>query len=108
MDDPESENELRLPDRRRELETLVDLYRHGRLEYKLHKTLEFFLFMCFSSLHIGDVKRLQLEQFTDTSFTYFRMKLKTGNRNRLWFRFQTPSGITAQRDSRTAEKRASF
>ena len=59
-----------------ELETLVDLYRHGRLEYKLHKTLEFFLFMCFSSLHIGDVKRLQLEQFTDTSFTYFRMKLK--------------------------------
>lgn len=59
-----------------ELETLVDLYRHGRLEYKLHKTLEFFLFMCFSSLHISDVKRLQLEQFTDTSFTYFRMKLK--------------------------------
>lgn len=59
-----------------ELETLVDLYRHGRLEYKLHKTLEFFLFMCFSSLHIGDVKRLQLEQFTDTSFTYFRIKLK--------------------------------
>lgn len=59
-----------------ELETLVELYRHGRLEYKLHKTLEFFLFMCFSSLHIGDVKRLQLEQFTDTSFTYFRMKLK--------------------------------
>lgn len=59
-----------------ELETLVDLYRHGRLEYKLHKTLEFFLFMCFSSLHIGDVKRLQLEQFTDTSFTYFRMKLR--------------------------------
>ncbi|EJX00577.1 integrase [gut metagenome] len=59
-----------------ELETLVDLYRHGRLEYKLHKTLEFFLFMCFSSLHIGDVKRLQLEQFSDTSFTYFRMKLK--------------------------------
>lgn len=59
-----------------ELETLVELYRHGRLEYKLHKTLEFFLFMCFSSLHIGDVKRLQLEQFTDTSFTYFRMKLR--------------------------------
>lgn len=59
-----------------ELETLVELYRHGRLEYKLHKTLEFFLFMCFSSLHIGDVKRLQLEQFTDTSFTYFRIKLK--------------------------------
>lgn len=59
-----------------ELETLVELYRHGRFEYKLHKTLEFFLFMCFSSLHIGDVKRLQLEQFTDTSFTYFRIKLK--------------------------------
>lgn len=60
----------------KELTTLVSLYNSGELEYKLHKTLEFFLFMCFSSLHIGDAKKLQLEQFTDDHFTYFRMKLR--------------------------------
>lgn len=59
-----------------ELATLVSLYNTGQLEYKLHKTLEFFLFMCFSSLHIGDAKKLQLEQFTEDCFTYFRMKLR--------------------------------
>lgn len=60
-----------------ELGTLVKLYKEGELEYKLHKTLEFFLFLCFSSLHIGDAKKLKLEQFTNESFTYFRMKLET-------------------------------
>lgn len=59
-----------------ELRTLVNLYNDGELEYKLHKTLEFFLFMCFSSLHVGDAKRLKLEQFSETSFTYFRIKLR--------------------------------
>ena len=59
-----------------ELRILVNLYNGGELEYKLHKTLEFFLFMCFSSLHVGDAKRLKLEQFSETSFTYFRIKLR--------------------------------
>lgn len=59
-----------------ELSILVSLYNDGVLEYRLHKTLEFFLFMCFSSLHIGDAKKLQLEQFTEDYFTYFRMKLR--------------------------------
>lgn len=59
-----------------ELAQLVALYNTGELEYKLHKTLEFFLFMCFSSLHIGDAKKLQLEQFSEDHFTYFRMKLR--------------------------------
>lgn len=59
-----------------ELRTLLHLYSSGELEYKYHKTLEFFLFMCFSSLHVGDAKKLQLEQFSDDVFTYFRMKLK--------------------------------
>ena len=61
-----------------ELEKLVKLYQEGSLEAKYHKTLEFFLFMCFSSLHIGDAKTLKLEQFTNNSFTYFRIK----NRNK--------------------------
>lgn len=59
-----------------ELAKLVALYNTGELEYKLHKTLEFFLFMCFSSLHVGDAKKLQLEQFSENHFTYFRMKLR--------------------------------
>lgn len=59
-----------------ELAKLVALYNTGELEYKLHKTLEFFLFMCFSSLHVGDAKKLQLEQFSEDHFIYFRMKLR--------------------------------
>lgn len=59
-----------------ELAKLVALYNAGDLEYKLHKTLEFFLFMCFSSLHVGDAKELRLEQFSEDHFTYFRMKLR--------------------------------
>ena len=59
-----------------ELDRLLTLYKSGELEYKLHKTLEFFLFLCFSSLHVGDAKNLSLEQFSETSFTYFRLKLR--------------------------------
>lgn len=60
-----------------ELECLVRVYKEGELEYRLHKTLEFFLFLCFSSLHVGDAKKLKLEQFSEETFTYFRMKLET-------------------------------
>ena len=60
-----------------ELDRLVKVYKEGELEYKLHKTLEFFLFLCFSSLHVGDAKKLRLEQFSEESFTYYRMKLET-------------------------------
>lgn len=59
-----------------ELNKLIKLYTDGELEYKLHKTLEFFLFLCFSSLHIGDAKRLILEQFNQETFTYYRIKLR--------------------------------
>ena len=61
-----------------ELGELIKLYQEGSLVAKYHKTLELFLFMCFSSLHIGDAKALKLEQFTNDSFTYFRLK----NRNK--------------------------
>ena len=61
-----------------ELNKLINLYKDGCLLNKYHKTLELFLFMCFSSLHISDVKTLKLEQFTKNSFTYYRLK----NRNK--------------------------
>jgi site-specific recombinase XerD len=60
-----------------ELTVLINIYKEGLLEGKYHKVLEFLLFMCFSSLHVGDAKKLKLEQFTNDSFTYFRIK----NRN---------------------------
>lgn len=59
-----------------ELQILMKIYINGDLDYKYHKTLELFLFLCFSSLHIGDAKGLMLEQFSGDTLTYFRMKLK--------------------------------
>lgn len=59
-----------------ELNKLVNAYTNGELEHKYHETLEFFLFMCFSSLHIGDARKLKLENFSAEYFTYFRIKNK--------------------------------
>ena len=59
-----------------ELDKLLLLYKEGELKPNLHRTLEFFLFLCFSSLHVGDALRLQLEQFGERSFTYYRLKLR--------------------------------
>lgn len=73
-----------------ELGRLVSLYNSGELEYKLHKTLEFFLFMCFSSLHVGDAKKLQLEQFSEDYFTYFRMKLRNSKPEPIQIPISTP------------------
>lgn len=39
-----------------ELQALMELYVSRELEYKYNKRLELFLFLCFSSLHIGDFK----------------------------------------------------
>lgn len=60
-----------------ELNKFVQAYTTGQFEHKYHKTLEFFLFMCFSSLHVTDALHLKLEQFNGDSFTYYRVK----NRN---------------------------
>lgn len=59
-----------------ELKILLNVYKEGLFEEKLHKTLEFFLFMCFSSLHVTDARNLKLEQFTEESFVYFRVKTR--------------------------------
>ncbi|MCQ2065622.1 MAG: site-specific integrase [Bacteroidaceae bacterium] len=62
-----------------ELQDCMDLYMSGELDEKHHKSLEVFLLLCFSSLHIGDARRLQMEQFTEETFTYYRQKLETRN-----------------------------
>lgn len=59
-----------------ELQTLMKVYRSGILEEKHHNALQFFLYMCFSSQHVGDAKPMKLEQFGKETFTYYRMKLR--------------------------------
>lgn len=60
-----------------ELNKFVRLYKSKKLSPNKHKVLEFFLFLCFSSLHITDAKNLQIQQIGKRTFTYFRIK----NRN---------------------------
>ena len=60
-----------------ELNILTGMYKSHELTDNYHKVLEFFLFMCFSSLHITDAKRIRIEHISPTSFTYYRVK----NRN---------------------------
>lgn len=60
-----------------ELYILIDLYKKKTLTSSQQKILQFFLFLCFSSLHISDAKRLRIEQFGTKTFTYYRIK----NRN---------------------------
>lgn len=62
-----------------ELQIFIDAYLDGKFDPVYHQVLEFFLFLCFSSVHIGDAKQLRLEQFTGDSFVYFRMKTKNSN-----------------------------
>lgn len=57
-----------------EIKILMDLYKKGTHPH--HKTLEFFLFMCFSSLHVTDARNLRIEQFNDLSFVYYRVKTR--------------------------------
>lgn len=60
-----------------ELRILVDLYHANTLTQNYQEVLQFFLFLCFTSLHIGDAKSLRIEQIGTKNFTYFRIK----NRN---------------------------
>ena len=59
-----------------ELLRLTSLYRSGRLEECTQNVLRFFLFLCFTSLHIGDAKVLQISQFTRNELRYTRGKTR--------------------------------
>ena len=60
-----------------ELSQFIRLYHAATLPTNLQHTLSFFLFMCFSSLHITDARMLCLEQISNGILTYYRIK----NRN---------------------------
>lgn len=58
-----------------ELTTLLYMYKREECPGNMHLVLEFFLFLCFSSLHIGDAKALTIEQIGKEEFYYIREKL---------------------------------
>ncbi|WP_321517419.1 site-specific integrase [uncultured Bacteroides sp.] len=60
-----------------ELQILVKLYNSNTLDSRLHETLRFFLFLCFTSLHISDARTLKIEQVYNKTLNYTRIK----NRN---------------------------
>lgn len=62
-----------------ELKQLLQIYESGTLSLVKHQSLEVFLFLTFSSLHIGDALSLQMEQIGERSFTYYRIKLENRN-----------------------------
>ena len=59
-----------------ELQRLVELHRTHAFYGTTHDVLEFFLFLCFSSLHISDAKALTIEQIKEDEFVYIRKKLR--------------------------------
>lgn len=59
-----------------ELKLLVDLYNQHTLSDTYQQVLEFFLFMCFTSLHIGDARALMIDQVRDNEIVYMRKKLR--------------------------------
>jgi site-specific recombinase XerD len=59
-----------------ELTKLWKLNENFDMEDKYRATLRLFLFMCLGSQHVGDAKLMRIEQFTNISFSYYRMKIK--------------------------------
>ena len=58
-----------------ELMQFVQLYYQRTLPEKLQLTLAFFLFMCFTSMHITDARMFCIEQVNNDVLTYYRVKI---------------------------------
>ncbi len=59
-----------------ELTRMAELYQSNRLTPGMKSSLEVFLFMCFTSLHIGDARSIHIEQIGSKNITYYRIKLR--------------------------------
>ncbi len=59
-----------------ELKLLVDLFQHEELEDKDQDVLRFFLFMTFTSLHIGDARAVRIESIYQNELHYVRKKTR--------------------------------
>ena len=58
-----------------ELATLVAMQRSDILPSHQQVVLDFFLFMCYSSLHITDARNFMIEQIGKNEFVYTRVKM---------------------------------
>lgn len=59
-----------------ELKRLVHLYRGNELDGQEQDVLRFFLFMTFTSLHIGDARALKIESISQSELHYVRKKTR--------------------------------
>lgn len=57
-----------------ELDRLIALFRSDTLRDEEQTTLRFFLFMCFTGMHISDARSLRIEQIYDGEIHYVRRK----------------------------------
>lgn len=74
-----------------ELTTLIGLYSEKTLRELDQKILQFFLFQCFTSLHITDARKLKIEQISQKSFTYFRFKNRNSKPDPIMVPLSTPA-----------------
>ena len=58
-----------------ELDALYHSYKQKTFKGMLSDTLELFLFLCFSSLHVSEALSLQIDQIDKDEFTYIRCKM---------------------------------
>lgn len=60
-----------------ELNALIGLFRSDNLDDGETDVLRFFLFMCFTAMHISDARNLQIEQIHGGEIHYTRIKTRT-------------------------------
>ncbi len=59
-----------------EIAALLRLYHSDELDSKRRAILRFFLWMCFSSQHVTDARRTNIEDIRDGHLHYYRVKLR--------------------------------
>lgn len=62
-----------------ELQRLVDLYRAGTLPDNYHRALRHYLFCCFTSIRISDLKRIRMEDIISNILVLMPYKTKNVN-----------------------------
>ncbi|GHT25117.1 hypothetical protein AGMMS4957_19320 [Bacteroidia bacterium] len=73
-----------------ELAKFIEIYKGGGLDAKRHKALELFLFMCFSSLHIGDA--FDEQKFRETNPRVLENAAKKANNTHYQITFCIQTG----------------
>ena len=76
-----------------ELQLLYDLYRTTDYPEKYKSTLQVFLFLCFGSQHIGDARKMRIEDFNNVTFTYYRQKLQHSKPEKIFVPISMPVRI---------------